>query len=200
MNKTALLVVSHPRATSLTQRAAVRARRRLEREGYSVDLLDLYAEGFDPRMPLEDEPDWGYRDKVYSAEVRRHMSRIEAADLIVVIFPIWWFGLPAMLKGWIDRVWNYGLSYGRREPRLRGKRMVWVGLGGYSEQHFTGGGWDATLTRTLKVGISEFNGIEDVDVRLIYGTVPGGEVTNRHAEDILHAAEVAVVTKPVNIA
>ncbi|WP_063780866.1 NAD(P)H oxidoreductase [Nonomuraea sp. SBT364] len=168
----ALLVVSHPRRTSLTARAAARARARLRRDGYEVDVLDLYAEGFDPRMPAEDEPDWNDPGKPYSADAETHMRRVQAADVIVVVFPVWWFGLPAMLKGWIDRVWNHGFAYGTRPHRLTGKRMTWIGLAGYPEDHFTSAGWDKLLTQSLGQGISAFCGIPDATVHLIYDTIP----------------------------
>lgn len=186
---TALLVLAHPRTDSLTARTADRARRRLERDGFTVDLLDLHAENFDPRMTVDDEPDWTNRDKSYSAGTQAHMRRVEAADVIVVVFPVWWFGLPAILKGWIDRVWNHGFAYGRSTPRLRGKRLTWIGLAGYPEEHFTSAGWDESLTRTLTAGIANFCGIDDVAVHLVYGTVPGEAGGDEHAEDILAAAE-----------
>ncbi len=189
----ALLVVAHPRATSLTARAAGRARARLERDGYEVDLLDLYAEGFDPRMPVEDEPDWNDRGKTYTPDTEAHMRRIEAADTIVVVFPVWWFSLPAMLKGWIDRVWNYGFAYGVRPPgRLAGKRMTWIGLAGYSEEHFTSAGWDKLLTQQLAQGISAFCGIPDASVHLVYATVPDAAADDAHVSRILDEAEAAV--------
>lgn len=81
-------------------------------------------------MTVEDEPDWTDRDKAYSAQVQQHMERILAADLLVVVFPIYWQSTPALLKGWIDRVWNYGFAYGRSDPRLAGKRVLWIGLAG----------------------------------------------------------------------
>ncbi|GAA2422429.1 NAD(P)H oxidoreductase [Actinomadura vinacea] len=189
---TALLVLAHSRSTSLTARAADRARRRLERGGFTVDLLDLHAEDFDPRMTIEDEPAWTDPGKGYSAGTEAHMRRIEAADVIVVVFPVWWFGLPAILKGWIDRVWNYGFAYGRSTPRLHGKRIVWIGLAGYSEEHFTSTGWDESLTRTLTVGISNFCDIDDVKVHLVYGTVPDQTARAGHAEDILATAEAGL--------
>jgi NAD(P)H dehydrogenase (quinone) len=189
---TALLVLAHPRSGSLTARTADRARRRLERGGFTVDLLDLHTENFDPRMTLEDEPDWTNRDKHYSAETEIHMRRVEAADVIVVVFPVWWFGLPAILKGWIDRVWNYGFAYGRGTPRLGGKRIVWIGLAGYPEDHFTSTGWDETLTHTLTAGIANFCGIDDVTVHLVYGTVPDQTSTDDHAENILAIAETGL--------
>ncbi|WP_059005608.1 NAD(P)H oxidoreductase [Streptomyces specialis] len=190
--RTALLVVAHPRSRSLTARVAARARERLEGAGFAVDLLDLHAEGFDPRMTVADEPDWGDRDKTYSAGTETHMRRLAAADTIVVVFPVWWFGLPAILKGWIDRVWNHGFAYGGGRSRLRGKRLLWLGLAGYSEERFTAGGWDTLLTRQLTQGIAGFCGIEDVTVRLLYGTVPEGTAGDDHVKAVLTAADAAL--------
>ncbi|KAB2348511.1 NAD(P)H oxidoreductase [Actinomadura rudentiformis] len=172
--KNALLVAAHPRRDSLTAQITEQTRDRLVASGHTVDLLDLHAEGFDPRMTLEDEPDWTDRDKVYSAEVREHMRRIDAADVIVVVFPVWWYGLPAILKGWIDRVWNYGFAYGRSKARLAEKRMLWLGLAGESEESYAEHGLNDLLARQLQVGISNYCGIKDVSVRFVYGTIPDG--------------------------
>ncbi|GAA2620919.1 NAD(P)H oxidoreductase [Actinomadura fulvescens] len=170
--KNALLVVAHPRRDSLTAQVAERSRAQLAANGFTVDLLDLHGENFDPRMTLEDEPDWTDRDKAYSAEVRDHMRRIDAADLIVVVFPVWWYGLPAILKGWIDRVWNYGFAYGRSKARLDGKRMLWLGLAGESRESYAEHGLDELLAKQLRVGISNYCGIKDAEVRFVYGTIP----------------------------
>jgi NAD(P)H dehydrogenase (quinone) len=183
---TALLVVAHHRGDSLTAHIADRARLRLEKDGHAVDLLDLHAEGFDPRMTSEDEPDWADRGKAYSAEVRAHMRRIDAADLIVVVFPVWWYGPPALLKGWIDRVWNYGFAYGHRTARLAGKRMLWLALAGESREAYTEHGLDTALTRQLQTGISRYCGIEDTAVGFVHGTVPDDESA---AEGLLTAAD-----------
>ncbi|MGE7386875.1 NAD(P)H oxidoreductase [Streptomyces sp. NPDC004126] len=171
----ALLVVAHPRTDSLTAQLTARTRDRLVHEGFEVDLLDLHEEGFDPRMTPADEPDWADREKAYSPEVRAHMRRIEEADALVVVFPLWWFGLPAVLKGWIDRVWNHGFAYGRSKPRLAGKRMVWISLVSYTEEQFTELGWDRVVARTLREGISGFCGIEDASVHFVYDSLRAGE-------------------------
>ncbi|MBB4935374.1 putative NADPH-quinone reductase [Lipingzhangella halophila] len=167
----ALLVLAHPRSDSLTTQIAARARRRLECEGHTVDVLDLYAEGFDPRLTPDDEPDWDNPDKEYSAEVQAHMRRIDAADTIIVVFPVWWFAPPAILKGWIDRVWNHGFAYGRATARLSGKRMLWIGAAGGSRRHFARDGMDDVLDRQLRIGVSAFCGIEDASVRLVHDTL-----------------------------
>ncbi|OKK22868.1 NADPH oxidoreductase [Streptomyces sp. CB00455] len=174
MTRQALLVFAHPRRDSLTAQIAQRSRERLMADGYTVDLLDLYAEGFDPRTGTEDEPDWADRDKEYSVEVQSHMDRIESADLVVVVFPVWWFALPAILKGWIDRVWNYGFAYGRSRPRLAAKRMLWIGLSSYSREQFTEAGWDVLIRRQLQVGIAEFCGIKDARVDFLHNSLSAG--------------------------
>ncbi|MFI6802716.1 NAD(P)H-dependent oxidoreductase [Streptosporangium canum] len=56
------------------------------------------------------------------------------------LIPVWRFGLPAILKGWIDRVWNQGLTYGRSLPRMRGKRMLRRSLISYTREEFAGPG------------------------------------------------------------
>ncbi|GGN51625.1 putative NADPH-quinone reductase [Actinoplanes campanulatus] len=171
----ALLVVAHPRPDSLTTATAARARDTLAAGGWTVDLLDLYREGFDPSLRPDDEPDWGDAAKEYSAEVRAHMARITAADLIVVVFPVWWWGLPAIAKGWVDRVWNRGFAY---EPStLEGKRMRWVGLAAGSAAHYTTHGFDKAIDLQLRVGISEYCGITDATVHLVYDTLGEPDVT-----------------------
>ncbi|WP_420000139.1 NAD(P)H oxidoreductase [Streptomyces boninensis] len=190
-----LLVVAHPRPDSLTAQVAARLHAAVKDRGDSVDVLDLHAEKFDPRLTEPDEPDWEDREKHYSPEVHAHMERITAADEIIVVFPVWWWGLPAIAKGWIDRVWNYGFAYGRSKPRLRGKRMRWLALAGGTEQDYAGSGLDTAMDVQLRVGISEFCGIDDAAVRLVHGTELSGiplDARPAHVHRILDSAEAAI--------
>ena len=81
-----------------------------EKAGHAVDWLDLHAEGFEPVMGADER-------RRYNAMTREdhplpaHADRLEAADALVVIYPTWWYGLPAMLKGWFDRVFTPGLAF-----------------------------------------------------------------------------------------
>ncbi|MGW7413588.1 NAD(P)H oxidoreductase [Streptomyces sp. NPDC054863] len=169
----ALLVVAHPRTDSLTGRAAARARTRLEAAGHTVDLLDLHAEDFDPRMTVADEPDWSDPHKTYSPEVHAHMRRIEAADTIVAVFPLWWYGVPAILKGWIDRTWNHGFAYGDPADRtpFSGKRMLWLALAGAGPEDLAKPGFDEALDRQLRTGIAEYSGMTHATVALVHSTI-----------------------------
>ncbi|MGC9376795.1 NAD(P)H oxidoreductase [Streptomyces sp. MH13] len=190
-----LLVLAHPRSDSLTAQVAERLRLRIKDAGGAPDLLDLYAEGFDPRLTPVDEPDWEDREKRYSSEVHAHMDRIAAADDILVVFPVWWFAPPAVVKGWIDRVWNYGFAYGRSRPRLAGKRMLWLGLAGGTDADYAQSGLGGALDLQLRVGVSEFCGITESSVRLLYGTELSGmpqAMRPARVGEVLEAADAAL--------
>ncbi|WP_040805973.1 NAD(P)H oxidoreductase [Nocardia concava] len=165
--RTALVVVAHHRSDSLTAHIARRTAARLEAAGYRIDLLDLHAEGFDPRMTEADQPDWGNREKTYSREVHEHMDRILAADIVIAAFPVYWASVPAVLKGWIDRVWNYGFAYGRSKPRLAGKRMLWLGLAGAAADDALIPFMQQTLEGQLNMGIAYYCGFSYSAVGLL---------------------------------
>ncbi|WP_167519098.1 NAD(P)H oxidoreductase [Streptomyces chryseus] len=167
--RTALVVVAHHRTDSLTAHTARRAAARLEAAGYRVDLLDLHAEGFDPRMNMADQPDWGNREKAYSDEAHAHMQRILDAAVVVAVFPVYWQSVPAILKGWIDRVWNYGFAYGRSKPRLAGKRMLWLGLAGATADDPIVEGMQTVLETNLSEGIAYYCGFSHSTVGLLTG-------------------------------
>ncbi|MGI5220425.1 NAD(P)H oxidoreductase [Nocardia sp. CA-290969] len=169
--RTALVVSAHHRTDSLTAHMAELAGRRLTAAGYRIDRLDLHAEGFDPRMTVADQPDWNDREKVYSPEVEDHMRRILAADLIVAVFPVYWVQVPALLKGWIDRVWNYGFAYGRSKPRLAGKQMLWLGLAGAADDDGYVEIMQQSLNAQLNEGIALYCGLS----RSLVGLLPGAE-------------------------
>lgn len=167
LSRTALVVVAHHRTDSLTAHTARRAAARLEAAGYRVDLLDLHAERFDPRMNTSDQPDWGDREKPYSDEAHAHMRRILDADVVVAVFPVYWQSVPALLKGWIDRVWNYGFAYGRSKPRLAGKRMLWLALAGATSDDPVVEGMQAVLETNLSEGIAYYCGFSQSTVGLL---------------------------------
>ena len=105
-----LLIVAHPLDTSYTVAIARAARDALTARGHMVDWLDLYAEDFDPRLsPAERR---SYFDSPYDASaVASHITRLTEAEGLVLVFPLWWFSLPAILKGWFDRVLAPGIAF-----------------------------------------------------------------------------------------
>lgn len=122
-----LLVYCHPRADSYAAALRDAAREALQGAGHAVDLLDLYAEKFDPVMDADARG--RYHDTARNTEgIESHIARLRAADAIVFVYPTWWYGLPAMLKGWFDRVWAPGIVFdingGVIRPLLTNVRKV----------------------------------------------------------------------------
>jgi len=107
-----LVVFAHPHRASFSHASLERVLAGLARGGHEVDLLDLYAEGFDPVLH---ESEWlDYMNdpgKTRSGALADHVARIERAEGLVFVFPTWFFGLPAILKGWFDRVWLPGVAF-----------------------------------------------------------------------------------------
>ncbi|MCP4331838.1 MAG: NAD(P)H oxidoreductase [Gammaproteobacteria bacterium] len=167
-----LVVICHPRRQSLTWAVAEAFIEGLRQSGHGVEIADLHAENFDPRMPIADEPDYGDPEKMYSEEVRSEMARIERSDAIAMFFPVWWWSVPAMLKGWIDRVWNFGWAYGwaEFEAHIPLSRAQLVALGGSSLKDFEDGGYDKLLDTQLR-GLTEYSGIADTRFELFTDTL-----------------------------
>jgi putative NADPH-quinone reductase len=106
-----LLVFSHPVETSFAASLRDTVQKALVEAGHSVDLLDLYAEGFEGILSRQDRLD--YHDTARNRDrVASHVERLHAADALVLVFPTWWYGMPAMLRGWFERVWLPGVAFG----------------------------------------------------------------------------------------
>ena len=106
-----------------------------------------------------------------------------------MVFLLWWFRVSSVVKGWIDWVGNYGFAYGHHTPRLRGKRMLWLALVSYEREQFLELGWDEVVGRLLRVGISQFCGIESARVHFVYDWLKVGAGALKEADVALEAVE-----------
>ncbi len=97
------------------------------------------------------------------------LSRTLEHDTLVVVFPLWWYSFPAMLKGYIDRVWNNGLAYGDGH-KLPFNKVRWVALVGGDKESFVQMGWEKNISDYLK-NMCSYLGIEDADVTFLCNTV-----------------------------
>ena len=106
----ALIVYSHPKEGSFN--AAVRdlVVAKLHNAGAEVEVIDLYAEGFDPTL-TGDELDIYLDTEANIRPVQRHVEALRRCDTLIFVYPTWWYGLPAMLKGWLDRVMVPGVAF-----------------------------------------------------------------------------------------
>jgi NAD(P)H dehydrogenase (quinone) len=126
----ALIVYANPEPTSFTAALKDTAVDALRGAGHSVEVSDLYAEGFNPvagrhdfvaacdpnRFHYQTEQGHAHATHGFVPEIAREQQRFLKADLVIWVYPIWWGGVPAILKGWFDRVLAYGFAYsdGRR--------------------------------------------------------------------------------------
>jgi NAD(P)H dehydrogenase (quinone) len=104
-----LVIYAHPLADSFAaalHQAVVAA---LRRSGHEVDVCDLYAEGFDPVLTAAERRAYNTPSPDLAA-VAGHVARLRAAEALVLCFPTWWYGMPAILKGYFDRVWAPGVA------------------------------------------------------------------------------------------
>jgi putative NADPH-quinone reductase len=106
----ALVVYAHPCAESFAAALRDVVTDRLSARGWEVDLCDLYAEGFDPVLSAEERR--AYLDETRNCTaVQAHVDRLRAAEALVLVYPTWNFGMPAILKGYVDRVFLPGVSF-----------------------------------------------------------------------------------------
>jgi NAD(P)H dehydrogenase (quinone) len=104
-----LVVHCHPDAGSLVAAAKDRVLAGLARAGHDVRFTDLYADGFEPRMSSEERRT--HADPGVAPGLQRYADDLAWAEALVLVYPTWWSGQPAMLKGWIDRVWVSGVAW-----------------------------------------------------------------------------------------
>ncbi|CAO3379609.1 NAD(P)H-dependent oxidoreductase [Azospirillum argentinense] len=157
-----LIVFAHPDPRSLNAALRDAAVAELEAQGHTVRVSDLYAMNWKTTVDHADFPSLGDGERLkvaaasgaafaadaLTADVKAEQEKLLWADALILQFPLWWFTMPAILKGWVDRVYAYGLAYGvgehsdRRwgdrygEGRFAGKRaMLVVTTGGWAEHY-----------------------------------------------------------------
>jgi len=176
-----LIVYAHPEPTSFCGAMKDAAVRVLRQAGHNVIVSDLHAEGFNPvagrhdftgtadtaRFHYQSEQNHAAQTGTFAADLVREHERLLAADLMIFVFPIWWSGLPAILKGWFDRVFAYGVAYadGKRfdEGFFRGRRgLMGLVTGGTAERYSASGvyGEMDIVLHSVKRGILEYIGLD----------------------------------------
>ncbi|QLG42003.1 MULTISPECIES: NAD(P)H oxidoreductase [unclassified Paenibacillus] len=178
-----LVVVSHPRKDSLTFQVADRFVQGLAEAGHGYEILDLHGIGFDPILREMDEPDYTQENQVFSPEVETEMKRLKKHDAVAFVFPLWWWHLPAMLKGYVDRVMNNGFAYGTN--KLPHQQILWISLSGVTEEQMQKRNYGESIANLLNVGIADYCGVSRSRVEFLYETL---ESKPEHYEALLNHA------------
>ncbi len=157
-----LLVYAHPEQRSLNGALRDFVVQRLDEAGHHVRVSDLYAMGWKATVDADDNLDhepgarfdpsqdskWAFANGRQPADIAQEQEKLLWADALIMQFPLWWFSMPAILKGWVDRVYAYGFAYGvgehsdarwgnrYGEGAMAGKRaMLIVTTGGWASHY-----------------------------------------------------------------
>lgn len=199
-----LLVFAHPESRSLNGRLRDVALAELEAQGHQVRVTDLYADNWKPQIDHADFPALPAGDRLIPAQaskksfaagtltddVKAEIEKLLWADVLILQFPLWWFAMPAILKGWVDRVFAYGFAYGvgehseRRwgdrygEGTLAGRRAMLIVTAGGWEEHYAPRGINGPIDDLLfpiHHGILYYPGYEVLPPFVVYRADSLGE-------------------------
>ena len=187
-----LIVLAHPEPQSYNGALFDTAIATLEAAGHSVSTSDLYRMDFDPVSSRKNfssvkDPDYlklqveelhASEGGGFAPDLEAELAKLEAADLVIWQFPLWWFGLPAILKGWVDRVFAMGRAYGGGRVydtgMFKGKRALLSLTTGGPEGAYTAEGFNGDLDAILRPihrGILQFTGFAVLAPHVVYAPV-----------------------------
>jgi NAD(P)H dehydrogenase (quinone) len=184
------LVYWHPEPRSFNAAMFRTAIESFSAAGHEVRTSDLHAMRFDPvssrrNFTTVKDPDYfkpqieeAYATEMdgFSLDVETEIRKVEGCELMIWQFPLWWFGLPAVLKGWVDRVFAMQRTYGGgriyQSGVFRGKRaMLSLSTGGPEQAYVEGGlqGDIAGILRPVQRGVLQFLGFDVLAPQIVYG-------------------------------
>ncbi|WP_067473600.1 NAD(P)H-dependent oxidoreductase [Actinomadura hibisca] len=213
---TALIVHAHPEPHSFSTAQMATAAQALRDAGYRVEVLDLYSDAWAPVLAREEfapvqghfkpqaEQQRAVKDGTLDATVKAHLDRLLAADLLVLSFPLWWFSLPAILKGWVDRVFVMGATFGGDyglfdDAALAGKRAMLLFTTGGSDESFRPGGAFGAMDDFLfhiHRGMLEFVGYQVLDPVITYGPARMTDQERAAALDTVRESVALIAAEP----
>lgn len=166
-----LIVMAHPAGPPLTRSVASAILDAGTALGHTFELTDLVAEGFDPVFGPADHAAF---NKVGPTppDVRREQQRIERADHLVLVHPVYWWSMPAVLKGWIDRVFVSGWAFeedggGDIVKKLGRLNVHLIALAGASAATYAKHGYHDAMRAQIDHGIFDFCGAPVVTSELV---------------------------------
>lgn len=185
-----LIVVAHPEPSSLTHAIAAHIGQGILAADptHTVTIADLHAEGFDPRFNRADNALFRGSAGV-PADVTAEQARLNAANALVLVYPLYWWSFPALLKGWIDRVLTHGWAYaegadGKVEKKLQHLQVHLVGVGGAGAEMIERRGYGAAMQTQIDKGIFDYCGAPVLSSSLLLDSDNGGAAAAAH----LHTA------------
>lgn len=163
-----LIIYCNPDPKSLSAAYKAALTELTESAANRVNVRDLYNIGFPPVLEMKDFD--AVKHGQIPAEVKVEQDYILWADLITFVYPIWWAGMPALMKGYIDRVFTKGFAYtldeqGKLKGLLSGKKVILLNNMGFPYEYYEKTGMLNSLKQTSDEGIFEFCGMQVLEHR-----------------------------------
>ncbi|OGW89175.1 MAG: NAD(P)H dehydrogenase [Omnitrophica bacterium RIFCSPLOWO2_12_FULL_44_17] len=159
-----LIIYTHPNPKSFNHAIKENIEAKLKSIDAQFEIRDLYKIDFQPKLSGNDFSI--FQQGKVPLDIEREQKYIKDADALIFIYPVWWFGMPAALKGYIDRVFSYGFAYEFKEKKLIGlltdKKVVILNTTGGPEEHYQQHGFGAALQKTIDIGTFELCGMKVV--------------------------------------
>jgi len=159
-----LIVIAHPDQHSLTHAVAAQVAQGLTTSDprHSFEIADLAKEGFDPRF-TETDVALHLKNADPSADIVLEHARLDRADALVLVYPVYWWSFPALLKGWIDRVFTQGWAYeedsnGTLVKKLQRLQVHLIAIGGASQRTYARHGYFGAMKAQIDHGIFGYCG------------------------------------------
>ncbi|HAL65767.1 MAG TPA: NAD(P)H dehydrogenase [Bacteroidales bacterium] len=160
-----LIIYSNHQRNSFLKLILEEVVRQYQNRGDSVTIRDLYQMKFNPVLTNDDLS--AIHSGIIPKDILTEQQLVMAADFITMIYPVWWTGMPAILKGYIDRIFSYGFAYGDRgngvEGFLKGKKAIIFSTTGQPHEEYQANGMYNAMNMTTDKGIFEFCDIDVLD-------------------------------------
>lgn len=185
------VIISHPRGRAFTRLTAQTYIDAVKAAGHEVVVRDLYAMNFDPRLHADELPDAAGSDPRTEVLIERMM--LKDVDVFAFFYPIWFGSPPAMLKGYVERVFGVGFGYeaianGGSQPLLTGRKMIsFTSTGSENMWLVDSGSWNA-VRKVFNERLASACGLESVD-HVNFGGVGAGISEERIAEAVEQVRE-----------
>jgi NAD(P)H dehydrogenase (quinone) len=196
----ALIVFSHPEPTSLSAAVANAIGDAANNYGHTAEVADLSAESFDPRYVLADRL-VHHKLAAVPDDVAREQARIERANALVLVFPVFWWSMPALLKGWIDRVFSNGWAFedgpggANLVKKLGHLNVHLVAIAGSDSRSYIRHGYAQAMQKQIEHGIFDYCGAPVVQSRLLTESETGNasiivEAARKIGAELFEAAKI----------
>jgi len=158
-----LIVYAHPDSKSFNHAILETISEELKKKKKEFKVRDLYKIGFNPLLSTKDLSE--IQNGAVPQDIKREQNYISKADTIIFVFPIWWSAMPAMLKGYIDRVFSFGFAYditadGEVKGLLKGKKVMIVNTTGASQKDYEKMGAFKMMNMSMDMAIFQFSGMK----------------------------------------